>query len=172
VDVVAWHDGAVWRAAVDCGASGDLTAAPPLADFRVERGYGVWSRATLLSYAINVYEDGDVVSIVTDAGSHGTHVASIVAAHHPGARALDGVAPGAQIVSIKIGDTRLGSMETSIALTRALSAIKRSGATVVNMSYGEPTSWPSTGELVVLAKLHPLLKSTKLSRVASNPPPL
>ena len=57
---------------------------------------------------------------VVDAGSHGTHVAGITAAHHPEDPALSGIAPGAQIVSCKIGDTRLGSMETMVGLTRAL----------------------------------------------------
>lgn len=102
VDVVAWHDGAVWRAAVDTHGTGDLTAAAGLCDFKRERQWGVWDAETLLTYAVNVYEDGDVVSIVTDAGAHGTHVAGIVAAHHPHHQALDGVAPGAQIVSIKV----------------------------------------------------------------------
>lgn len=102
VDVVAWHDGVVWRAAVDTRGTGDLTAAAGLCDFKRERQWGVWDDETLLTYAINVYEDGDVVSIVTDAGAHGTHVAGIVAAHHPHHPALNGVAPGAQIVSIKV----------------------------------------------------------------------
>ena len=46
------------------------------------------------NYALNIESDGNVLSVVVDAGSHGTHVAGIAAAFHEDNPELNGVAPG------------------------------------------------------------------------------
>lgn len=50
---------------------------------RIERKYGIFSRMDACSYVLNMFDNGNVLSIVTDSSPHGTHVAGITAAHHP-----------------------------------------------------------------------------------------
>ncbi|XP_010434266.1 PREDICTED: tripeptidyl-peptidase 2 [Camelina sativa] len=156
IDAVVWHDGEVWRVALDtqsleedpdCGKLADFS---PLTNYRIERKYGVFSRLDACSFVANVYDEGKVLSIVTDSSPHGTHVAGIATAHHPEEHLLNGVAPGAQIISCKIGDSRLGSMETGTGLSRALIAALEHKCDLVNMSYGEPALLPEYGRFVDL----------------------
>lgn len=148
-DVIAWQDDKKkWRVALDTSGTGDFAGVVGFTNFRDEYQWGVLDPVSLLNYSINIYNDGDVVSIVTEAGTHGTHVASIAAAYFPDAPDTNGVAPGAQLVGIKIGDHRLGSMETGTGLQRGLRAIVESGAHIVNMSYGEYTSNSMYGEIM------------------------
>eukprot|EP00798_Chlamydomonas_sp_ICE-L_P009787 gene9786-7671_t len=154
LDCVVWHDGENWRVAIDTtdvyvalegsnyaeGCTGLLADFEPLTDYRIEHKYGTFSALDACNFGINVYDAGATLSIVVDCGAHGTHVAGITAAHFPEDPGMNGVAPGAQIISCKIGDTRLGSMETGTGLTRALIAVLQHKGDLINMSYGEPTT--------------------------------
>ncbi len=88
------------------------------------------------------------LSIVAVSGSHGTHVAGIVGASFaPQSKdasgltdedaARNGVAPGCEIVSLKIGDSRVGTMEQGQALLRAARALIDTKCDIANLSYGE-----------------------------------
>lgn len=151
-DCVVFHDGHVWRAAVDTAESGDFAGVSALTNFKTERQYATFSTQSQFNYCLNIYDEGKTLSIVCDTGAHGTHVAGIVAAHHPDQPECNGVAPGAQLVAIKIGDTRLGSMETTQALSRAFAAIIEAKCDIVNMSYGEYARSHNYGRVVELAE--------------------
>lgn len=153
LEAVVFHDGTHWRAVVG-GAEGDvvdsakgvspshtsnvvdLRAQPRLTDYRTERQWSYFGEMDLLTYSVNIMHDGDLLSIVTLSGTHGTHVAGIIGAN-TGDDATSGVAPGAEIVSLRIGDVRLGSMEQGQALLRAAQALIDTRCDVANMSYGE-----------------------------------
>ncbi|GAB0489022.1 hypothetical protein MMPV_000237 [Pyropia vietnamensis] len=165
-DVVAFWDGTRWRVVVDTSEAGDLSACPVLEDYRVAQRYGSFGDRERVHFGVNVYDDGTVVSVVVESGYHGTHVAGIVAGHYPDAPERNGVAPGAQIVSLKIGDSRIDGMETHQGLVRALAHLLPASledpsvpphaaqhkvvAQVANMSYGEATPLPNTGRVVQL----------------------
>jgi tripeptidyl-peptidase-2 len=174
VEAVVWHDGEKWVAALDTSDFYSPVArsttpktteesknilnkgalelfGEPLTNFRDCRRYGTFSAEDACNYVLNIYDEGNTLSIVVDAGSHGTHVAGIAAGYHPENPALNGVAPGAQIVSCKIGDTRLGSMETMVGLTRALITVLENKCDLINMSYGEATATSNAGRFVRLA---------------------
>jgi tripeptidyl-peptidase-2 len=147
LDCVVFHDGERWRAAIDTDEDGDLGEETLLTNFRDERRYGTFGPDALLNFALNIFENGKLLSIVVDSGTHGTHVAGIIAAHFPDQPELNGIAPGAQIVSVKIGDTRLGGMETAVGFVRGLAAVRALRCDIINLSYGEPTSTPNRGRL-------------------------
>ncbi|KAG7016869.1 Tripeptidyl-peptidase 2 [Cucurbita argyrosperma subsp. argyrosperma] len=156
IDAVVWHDGEVWRVALDTQSledepdSGKLANFVPLTNYKIERKFGVFSKLDACTFVVNVYDEGNILSIVTDCSPHGTHVAGIASAFHPKEPLLNGVAPGAQLISCKIGDTRLGSMETGTGLTRALIAAVEHKCDLINMSYGEPTLLPDYGRFIDL----------------------
>ncbi len=73
---------------------GKLADFKPLTNYKTERQYGTFSAQDGCNFVCNLYEEGDVLSIVVDSGSHGTHVAGITAAHQPDNPSLNGIAPG------------------------------------------------------------------------------
>ncbi|CAG8458813.1 9949_t:CDS:10 [Ambispora gerdemannii] len=146
-DVVTFFDGSDWRVVVDVNEN-----EPLLTDFRKEHKYHTFSQEDLLNFSVNIYDDGNVVSLVVATSGHGTHVAAITAAYHPDEPALNGIAPGAQIVSLKIGDNRLGSMETGAALARAGIALVHTQVDLANMSYGEASAIPNAGQFTELIR--------------------
>jgi tripeptidyl-peptidase II len=166
-DVVMWYDGSECCCVVntdnedeDGGASQgdvvDLRSAEPVYSYSKRRQVLPCGVVDQMKMVVNFYEHS-VVSLVADVTPHGTHVAGIAASAEVdddgkvGNGQRCGVAPGAELVGLKIGDTRLGSMETGPALARAMKEAVRLGCDVVNLSYGEGASLPNAGHLIRLA---------------------
>lgn len=156
MDIIMFQDGDIWKAIIDLEADGDLSNSTPLAPFGHARDIGELGFGSHVTFCIQVYDEGKTLSIVTDSGSHGTHVAGIAAAYFEKksgeeeglpSHDLNGVAPGAQILALKIGDGRLGSAETGTGLIRGLIAAKKYGCDLVNLSFGEPSWQPDVGRV-------------------------
>jgi len=149
-DCLVWDTGSGWRAAIDTSEEGDLAKGLNLGVFRETGELGKLSDMCQVNVSVNIWSDGNLLEISSMSSSHGTHVASIAAANFPDEPEKNGLAPGAQIVSINIGDGRLGSMETGTALARAMSHIMRAEhykVDLVNMSYGEHSHWSHSGRV-------------------------
>lgn len=119
-DCIVFHDGENWRAIVDTTERGALAECDVLEDYAINQRFSQFGSGVMMNFGVNIYDNGNVLSIVVDGGSHGTHVAGILAAHFPDDPSRNGLAPGAHIVSLKIGDSRLSSMETHQGLMRAI----------------------------------------------------
>ena len=141
-----------WTARVDLNGDGNVAGEP------VQRSYSKYHKPfrfqghdpgrktapVTVSIEIEAGDSGPgkvVFHIPT--GSHGTHVAGIAAGYGlNGIQGFDGVAPGAQVLSLKIGDNRLsGGSTVTESMKKALEFAGRWGRdhqrpVVVNMSYG------------------------------------
>uniref|UniRef100_A0A0V0J5X3 Peptidase S8/S53 domain-containing protein n=1 Tax=Schistocephalus solidus TaxID=70667 RepID=A0A0V0J5X3_SCHSO len=133
-----------------------LADLPLMKDFSIDRQVSSLGNDTLLYYTVKILDEGRLLQIVTNSGSHGTHVAAIAAAYYPQAGSpptdttvvnCNGIAPGAQLVSIKIADTHLAAMETNVALLRAINWTVKLKCDIVNYSFGELSYLPNFGRI-------------------------
>ena len=115
-----------------------------MADYSNKYEWCCLSHDTQLNYSFKLYSLTEACVVCIN-GSHGTHVAGIAAAYHPDAPEKNGTAPGAQVVSIKIGDSRVDTLETTPGVVRALRACIQNNVSVANLSYGEPAGYFQKG---------------------------
>jgi subtilisin family serine protease len=147
----------VWVVVVDTDGNGDLADEIMLRDYRVN--YDTFALGSdnapdsrsLMAWEVNVVSNEDhlgkpeapTVEFHFDDGSHGSHCAGIAAGFEVSGQAgMHGAAPGAWVMSLKLGDNRLsgGATRTSSmkkAYEYAASFEEKYGIpVVVNMSFG------------------------------------
>lgn len=147
----------VWLVAVDTDGDGSLSDEVILRDYHVNRDTfrltapDAPRARTLMAWSVNVVEKEDrlgraqspTVEFHFDDGAHGSHCAGIAAGYRvSGQEGLDGVAPGAWIMSLKIGDNTLaGGATRTESMKRAFDyavdfARRYELPLVISMSYG------------------------------------
>jgi tripeptidyl-peptidase II len=141
VIVVKATDG--WAAFVDSNLNGSFEDEMPLHDYR--EGHETIALGTKpITLAANFSEVEGVPSLdfFFDNGGHGTHVAGIAAGHNLfNLSGFDGVAPGAQLLGLKIANAARGGISVTGSMERAMRyaaqyAEQRNLPLVLNLSFG------------------------------------
>lgn len=136
-----------WVLFADTDGDGSLANERPVRDFLAARETFGWSsggRASPLAVAVNFSgtDTAPILDLFFDNSGHGTHVAGIAAGHTLyGVDGFDGVAPGAQLLGLKISNNAHGGISVTGAMVRAIDyairfARERRLPLVLNMSFG------------------------------------
>ena len=136
-----------WVMLADTDGDGSLVGERPVHDYLVARetfGWAAKGRTPRITIAANFSGPGDAprLDLVFDSFAHGTHVAGIAAGHDLyGVPGFDGVAPGAQLLGLKIANSAQGSVTTTGSMLRAIDyAVRFANARhlplVLNLSFG------------------------------------
>ena len=141
VIVVKATDG--WVAFIDSNLNGSFEDEMPLHDYREGRET-IALGSKPITLAANFAEANGVpkLDFFFDNGGHGTHVAGIAAGHSLfNVAGFDGVAPGAQLLGLKIANAARGGISVNGSMERAMQyaaryAEQRNLPLVMNLSFG------------------------------------
>ena len=138
--------GAGWALFADTDGDGSFANETPIHDYLLERETFGWStpaHARPLTLAANFSGTAaPELDLYFDTSAHGSHVAGIAAGHDIyGIASFDGVAPGAQVLGLKIANDAQGGLTTTGSMARALAyairfAKQKQMPLVLNMSFG------------------------------------
>jgi hypothetical protein len=136
-----------WVLFADTDGDRSLAGEKPVHDYLTGRTVFGWAprgKTPRVDIAVNFTEAGGepAVDLVYDITGHGTHVSGIAAGHDIyGVSGFDGVAPGAQLLGLKIANDANGGISTTGSMMRAMDyairfARERKLPLVFNMSFG------------------------------------
>lgn len=136
-----------WVLFADTDGDGSLANEKPVHDFLPGNetfGWAARGRQPPVALAVNFGESGapPTLDLFVDTGNHGTFVSGVAAGHDLyGVAGFDGVAPGAQLIGLKIANNAAGGISVTGSMLRAINyairfAERRHLPLVLNMSFG------------------------------------
>jgi tripeptidyl-peptidase II len=143
VIVVKASDG--WVAFLDTNLDGSFEDEMPLHDYRQGRetiAFGTKPITIVANFSEAPPNDTPVLDLFFDNSGHGTHVAGIAAGYNLyDVAGFHGVAPGAQLIGLKIANNARGGVTVHASMMRAIDyaaryAAQRNLPLVLNMSFG------------------------------------
>jgi tripeptidyl-peptidase II len=141
VIVVKASDG--WVAFIDSNLNGSFEDEMPLHDYREGREtISLGTKPITLAANFGEVNGAPTLDLFFDNGGHGTHVAGIAAGHSLfNVAGFDGVAPGAQLLGLKIANAARGGISVTGSMQRAMAyaaryAEQRNLPLVLNLSFG------------------------------------
>jgi len=139
--VVRATDG--WAVFIDTNLNGSLEDEMPLHDYRQGREtIALGRRPITLAANLSDVAGAPVLDLVFDTSGHGTHVGAIAAGHNLfNVSGFHGVAPGAQLIGLKIANDARGGVSVHGSILRAMEyavrfAQQRAMPVVLNLSFG------------------------------------
>jgi subtilisin family serine protease len=134
-----------WIAYFDTDGDGDISDEFHLTDYKVsQQSFNITNveGLTPLTFGLNIFPEKKMVSLHFDDGAHGTHCAGIAAGNNIGGTGLTGIAPGAYLISCKLGNNIYSggasvteSMKQAYLYADKLSKERREPC-IINMSFG------------------------------------
>ena len=134
-----------WIVYFDTNGNGDLSDEIPLRDYKIDQqSFTIVNEGGLpqLTFALNIFPEKKIVNLHFDDGAHGTHVAGITSGYLIGGENLNGIAPGAKIISCKLGNnlyaggaTISESMKNAYLYADKISK-EMEEPCIINMSFG------------------------------------
>lgn len=133
---------------IDTDADRDFADEKPLRNYKLDydtftlRRERPEDQIVPFAFAVNIHLRKPEIVIHWDDGAHGTHVAGIAAGYQINNQPdFHGVAPGAKLMSLKIGKNSVGGVSSTDAMKKAIryaaNFARETGMPVVcNMSYG------------------------------------
>jgi len=136
-----------WVLFTDTDGDGSLANEKPVHDFLVAHetfGWAPKGRQPPVAAAANFGDSAGAptLDVFVDTGNHGTFVSGVAAGHDLyGVAGFDGVAPGAQLLGLKIANNAQGGISVTGGMLRAMDyairfADRRRMPLVLNMSFG------------------------------------